>query len=453
MENITIAAISTPLGTGGISIIRMTGSRSLSILEKIFTTKGISVTDLEPRKMYLGNVHTKNFSDKSMAVFFKSPHSYTGEDMIEIHCHGGVKLAEGVLKELLKHGAEISSAGEFTKRAFLNGKISLDEAEGVIDLITSETDSQIRAGYNLVSGNLKSEIIFLQDTLTDILAKIEVSLDYPEEDLEEETLIDISKEINTIDTHLKKLHQTAHTGMVIKNGCRLVIMGKTNVGKSSLMNALLNFSRAIVTDIQGTTRDILEESFEYNGVKFILVDTAGIRESSDKVEQIGIELAKNATTSADVIIYVVDGTKPLDEKDKEMMSQIKEKKVICVVNKSDLPQIVDINYLKENFTTILEVSALQKTNIEDIKKHAYNMVIDGDVFENAVILTNVRHINIINQAIELLEQVKQAIDNHISLDLISLDIKGVWLKLGEITGTTDTEKIIDTIFSKFCVGK
>lgn len=452
MENKTIAAISTPLGTGGISIIRMSGKQSLAVLSKIFSCK-TNVSEFEPRRMYLGEVSTEYFKDKGMAVYFAAPYSYTGEDIVEIHCHGGVKIAEGVLKELLKHGAHLAEAGEFTKRAFLNGKVSLDEAEGVIDLITSESDSQIRAGYNLVAGKLKNKITEIQEKITEMLAKIEVSLDYPEEDLEEETTLDINKELQSVEEQLLNLYKTSSTGQVIKNGCRLVIVGKTNVGKSSLMNALLNYNRAIVTDIQGTTRDILEENFEYKGVKFILIDTAGIRESEDQVEQIGIERAKSALEYGDIIIYVLDGTRPLDSDDIEMMQSLAGRKVICVVNKSDLSQKIDTTKLKNAFTHVLEVSALEEKGIENIKQLAYDMVIDGDIAENALILTNIRHINIISESLQLIKNVKQALENNVSLDLLSLDIKAVWLKLGEITGTTDIEAIVDMVFSKFCVGK
>lgn len=453
MENKTIAAISTPFGRGGISIIRLTGSKSLKILSKIFTSNNINVMDFEARKMYLGKVTTKYFKDKAMAVYFAAPASYTGEDIVEIHCHGGVKIAEGVLTELVNHGAQLAEGGEFTKRAFLNGKISLDEAEGVIDLINSESDSQVRAGYNLLIGKLKNKINNLQEVITNMLAKIEVSLDYPDEDLEEQTTLDVGKELHIVESDLTKLLNTASTGQVIKNGCRLVIIGKTNVGKSSLMNALLNYNRAIVTDIQGTTRDILEETFEYKGVKFILTDTAGIRESKDAVEQIGIERAKGAVDYADIIIYVLDGTQDIDKDDYEMMDYLSNKHVICVVNKSDLAQKINIKQLESKFKNILKVSALTEKGIEKIKALAYNMVIDGEVIDSSVILTNIRHINIIKEGLQLIKDIKTAIKNNISLDLLAFDIKALWLKLGEITGTTDIEKIIDTVFSKFCVGK
>ena len=258
MEEKTICAISTPIGSGGISIIRLSGEKSIEIASKVFYTKNLSVANFEPNKLYLGSFNAKNFKDKCMCVYFKAPKSYTGEDVVEFQCHGGVRIANGIVAELIENGAVLAEAGEFTKRAFLNGKISLDEAEGVIDLINSETESQIKAGYELMQGSLRKTVLKLQKSITTILAKIEVSMDYPDEDLETGTIADTKKDLEGVEAELKNLLQTASSGMTIKNGCKLVILGKTNAGKSSLMNALLGFDRAIVTDIKGTTRDTLE---------------------------------------------------------------------------------------------------------------------------------------------------------------------------------------------------
>lgn len=453
MEENTICAISTPIGVGGISIIRISGKDAVMIADKLFVTNNnLSVSDFEPRKLYFGTVTTKNFQEKCLCVYFKAPASYTGEDIVEFQCHGGIKLAYGVLDECIASGAKLAEAGEFTKRAFLNGKLSLEQAEGVIDVINSESDSQIRAGYNLMQGRLKSSIDNIQSKLTDCLAKLEVSMDYPEEDLDEETKQDVSSELLDVKQCLSDLYATSSYGMCIKNGTKVVILGKTNVGKSSLMNAMLNFDRAIVTNIQGTTRDTLEESYEYKGVKFNIVDTAGIRESEDLVENIGIEKSKNSINVADIILFVVDGSKHIDNYDREIIKLLKNKNnVLLVVNKSDLKSCIEVSEIP--FENKIYVSAKNNDNITELKETIYSIVFDNNVKSDGVMLTNMRHINVIKEAIQLTNHAIDVAKSDINLDLISLDIKNIWLKLGEITGESGVEKIIDTIFSKFCVGK
>lgn len=452
MENKTICAISTPIGSGGISIIRLSGENALEIASKVFSCS-VPVLEFEPNKMYLGSFDAGNFKDKCFCVYFKAPKSYTGEHLVEFHCHGGVRLANGVVSALLNNGAEMAEAGEFTKRAFLNGKVSLDEAEGVIDLINSETESQIKAGYELMQGGLRKKVQELQKLLTTSLAKIEVSMDYPDEDLETGTTAETHAELKVLKEELQNLLNTSATGRTIKEGCKLVILGKTNVGKSSLMNALLCFDRAIVTDIQGTTRDILEESFEYKGVKFILVDTAGIRDAKDRVEQIGIEKAKEMLNVADVILYVVDGSKELDEEDEKLANTIKNKKTLAIINKCDLKTRANENILKEKFGEVFKISAKENQGIDTLKEKLYNMVIDSSALSSQVMLTNARHIHIVKQALSLTEQALNTINMGVTIDLLALDIKNIWLKLGEITGENNTESIIDEIFMKFCLGK
>ena len=452
MENRTICAISTPIGSGGISIIRLSGEKSLEIASKVFSCSQ-KVSDFEPNKMYLGSFDAGTFKDKCFSVYFKAPKSYTGEDLVEFHCHGGVRLANGIVSALLKNGAELAEAGEFTKRAFLNGKVSLDEAEGVIDLINSETESQIKAGYELMQGGLRKKVQELQKLLTTTLAKIEVSMDYPDEDLETGTTAESHAELKSLKEELEKLLKTSVTGKTIKEGCKLVILGKTNAGKSSLMNALLSFERAIVTDIQGTTRDILEESFEYKGVKFILVDTAGIREAKDKVEQIGIEKAKEMLNFADVVLYVVDGSKEMDFEDEKLASMVKGKRALAIINKCDLESKINESLLKDKFGEIFKISAKDNIGIDELKEKLYNMVIDSTALGSQVMLTNARHIHIVEQALNLTNKAIEAINMGVTIDLLDLDIKNIWLKLGEITGESNTEQIIDEIFMKFCLGK
>ncbi|MBO7218778.1 MAG: tRNA uridine-5-carboxymethylaminomethyl(34) synthesis GTPase MnmE [Clostridia bacterium] len=453
MEEKTIAAISTPMGVGGISIVRLSGSDSLNIANSVFTfrSKKTNIKNCEPRKMYLGSFKIGENEEECLMVYFKAPYSYTGEDLIEFQCHGGVVVTKKILETLLDNGATLASGGEFTKRAFLNGKLSLDEAEGVIDVINAESESELKAGYNLLKGNLNHEVVTIQNDIKDSLSKIEVALDYPEEDLEEETRIDIGATLHSVLDRLNKMLDTASTGRKIKDGTKVAIVGKPNAGKSSIMNALLNFERAIVTDIQGTTRDTLEETYIYKGVKFILIDTAGIRDTEDVVEKIGVKKAKDTIKSADVTLYIVDGSRELNEDDFNIINTLDDKNTIVIVNKSDLQQKVDEN--KVPFKNKISVSAISKNGIEKIKEKIFNFVIDENILSSDIIITNVRHLNSIKDAIKNVQESLSALEQNIGLDLVTVNIKNVWLALGEITGETDNEKIIDNIFAKFCVGK
>ena len=453
MDDKTIAAISTPMGVGGISIVRLSGKDALSIAEKVFTfvSKKTNTKNIEPRKMYLGKFSIDTYKEECLMVYFKAPYSYTGDDLIEFQCHGGVVVTKKILETLLNNGATLASGGEFTKRAFLNGKLSLDEAEGVIDVINAESESELKAGYNLLNGNLNHEVVDIQNDIKDALSKIEVALDYPEEDLEEETRIDLDKTLYSVLDRLNKMLETASTGRKIKDGTKIAIVGKPNAGKSSIMNALLNYDRAIVTDIQGTTRDTLEETYIYKGVKFVLIDTAGIRDTDDVVEKIGVKKAKDMIKSADVTLYIADGSRELNEDDFTIINTLNDKNTIVIVNKSDLEQ--KINEKEIPFKNKIEVSAISKKGIDSIKEKIFNFVIDENILASDIIITNVRHLNSIKDAIKNVEESISALKQNIGLDLVTVNIKNVWLSLGEITGETDNEKIIDNIFAKFCVGK
>ena len=446
-----VVAISTALGNGGISIVRMSGKSVVNIADKVFSCKGLLPSHFEPRKLYLGLFECGDIKDKCMCVYFKGPNSYTGEDLIEFHCHGGMKLTNMVVECLVSLGCEPAGKGEFSKLAFLNGKISLDEAEGIIDMINAESESELKAGYSLMKGNLHKVVTSMQDNLTELLAKLEVTLDYPEEDLEEETRADILVNLTNVKGILENLLSTTKMGRCIKDGLRILIYGKTNAGKSSLLNALLGYDRAIVTDIQGTTRDTLEEGYEYKGYKFILIDSAGIRESSDVVESIGIDKAKKELDSANVVLYMVDGTSQLDNEDENIINSLNGKNVILVVNKVDIGNIIDISKL--SFERSVNVSAVTGEGIDTLKEMLYSEVVSSGVGDG-VVLTNLRHVEALTRALEALEKSIESVEDEcVSLDLVSIDIKSVWLALGEITGNGDNEKIIDDIFSKFCVGK
>lgn len=450
MENRNIVAISTCLGNGGISIIRMSGSDVLNIASRVFFAK-TKVEDFEPRKMYLGTFKYKDISDKCLCVYFRSPYSYTGEDMIEFQCHGGITLTNKIYESLVDIGCTPASRGEFSKLAFLNGKISLDEAEGIIDLINAESESELKAGYNLMQGDLKSKVESMQNSLTELLAKIEVTLDYPEEDLEEETYTNIKKQLIIIKEKIENLLSTADFGRAIKDGTRILIFGKTNAGKSSLLNALLSYNRAIVTDIQGTTRDTIEETFLINGYKFVLIDTAGIREADNLVEKIGIERSKEMLKTADIVLFVIDGSLPLTDEDINISKPLSDKNTILCVNKSDLPKQADISILP--FKEVVNISCESGENIDLIKDKLYNFVTQKNTSNSSTIITNSRHIIALKESLENINKSIDGIDQFIDLSLIAIDIKNVWLNLGDITGNSDNEKIIDDIFSKFCVGK
>lgn len=442
----TICAIATPVGNGGISIIRISGPKSLDIASRIFSAKDFLKDSIEPRKLYLGRIVNGDFREHCLAVYFKAPNSYTGEDVVEFQCHGGTFVCNKVIDMCLDNGAKLAEPGEFSKRAFVNGKMSLDKAEGVVDIINAKTESEARAGFDLVNGELYKTVKKTQKELTDMLAEIEVSLDYPEQDIEYETAESINERLKVIRQNLNNLLETSKYGRVIKDGVNVVILGKPNVGKSSLMNALLNYDRAIVTEIAGTTRDTLQESYIYKDIKVNITDTAGLHDSDDVVEKIGIEKAKESINNADIILLVLDSSNKLSNEDKENLELVKDKKYFVIANKSDLKQELDFD------GEIIKISAKDKQGIDSIKEKIYNTIKDEMFVPSNIILTNKRHQIAVKEAIACIDT---ALNNmfSISLDCVSLDIKSAWQKLGEITGETTGEDIIDAIFSKFCLGK
>ena len=446
MNEDSIVAISTPIGNGGISIVRLSGNTCFSIADKMFTSKKQQPSSFEDRKLYLGTITTSQFKEKALCVIFKAPNSYTGENMVEFQCHGGVKIAQRILRECLQNGARMAKNGEFSMRAFLNGKMTLEETEGMIDMIQAKSDAEVRAGYALLNGELSKKTTVMQNELTDILADIEVSFDYPEQDMEYTTAQKTKQRLQQIVKDITSLLQTAHQGKIIKHGIQTLIVGKPNVGKSSLLNALLGEEKAIVTSIAGTTRDIVEDSYEYKGLRVELIDTAGIHETEDVVEKLGIDKAKKYINQADIILFVLDMSVPYTEKDEAIYQLIQNKKYIVVKNKQDT-KIWD-----KNFTHQVEISALKQQGISELKEKIYTYAQDTSVSQNEIILTNERHIACLQQAKQNVENALQTIDE-ISLDAISVDLHLAWEALGEITGTTANEEIITAIFSKYCLGK
>lgn len=443
----TIAAIATPPGKGGVAIIRMSGKNPLEIAEKLFTPVGkTKVADFQPYRMYPGRIDGGNFTDYGLCVYFKGPSSYTGEDVVEFQCHGGENVARGILRQTFRHGAKPADKGEFTKRAFLNGKLSLASAEGVADMINGESDAEVKAGFLLYSEKLTGKVRVLQDELKNVLAGIDVSVDYPEEDVEEQHVAELIPVLQKLKNEISVLTSDYAVGKKIKSGVTVSICGKPNTGKSSLLNKLLGYDKAIVSGVAGTTRDAVEGVLEIDGRKFNLYDTAGVRESADAIESIGIERAESIIRSADVAVFVADYSGVADEEDARVLEMIKDKPRIKVFNKIDLS--------KDETPTDADVhtSAVTGEGIETLKRLLYEKSF-GTRGEDAAFLIEERHFKALQRAKESLTKALLACKTAQPLDLIGIDVKESWDALGEITGETATEAIIEEIFSKFCVGK
>ncbi len=442
MNGDSIAAIATANGTGGVAIVRISGSDSLKIASRVFTPAGrVTVAGFSPRRMYAGNISAAGgITDFGMCVYFKAPNSFTGEDVVELHCHGGAELSRAVLRAVFAAGAQPAKAGEFTMRAFINGKLSLSAAEGMADMINGASTAEIRAGGLLYSGKLTAAAGEIQQSLTDILARIGADTDYPEEDLERSTLSQISKELSQALAKVSSLVNSYDGGKKIKHGVNVAICGKPNAGKSSLLNALLGYDKAIVSPTAGTTRDIVEGAVEIEGVRFNLYDTAGIRTSSDEVESIGIQRAMRTLTSADVALIVFEGTFGGVEEDilKDCTCP-----VIKVRNKTDLFG----GFGGED----IAVSALNGEGVEELKGMLAKLTIPSGGLHSAFVIEE-RHYKALSRAAESLQSAISAA-GVMPVDVISVDIQEAWSALGEITGETASEEIINTIFSKFCVGK
>lgn len=457
----TIAAIATATGVGGIGIIRMSGEKCFEVLKKIFLPKKgeidyEKVVGYTMKYGYIINPKTNEKIDEVIVSFFKAPRSYTAENMCEINSHGGTIIERKILEQCLENGANLAEPGEFTKRAFLNGRIDLSQAESVIDIINAKTEKEASASFEQLQGRLSKEIEAIQRDLLDILSDIEASIDYPEYDIEETTNEKALKVLNGIKEKLVKLENSFENGKILKEGVKTVIVGKPNAGKSSLLNNILKEDRAIVSDIAGTTRDTIEEFVNIDGIPLKIIDTAGIRNAKDDIEKIGVEKAIRLIQSADLIIAIFDITKPLEEEDYKILELIKNKKCIVLLNKCDLSQ--------ENAETILHISNLNKTAIkasmkdkiglEELYRTISEMFQKEEIdLNNEIIITNVRHKNQIHKAIETITGTTSRIEQRIPIDMIGISIREVLEDLGEITGNNVSEDIINTIFSKFCLGK
>jgi tRNA modification GTPase len=457
-ENDTIIALATPPGEGGIAILRISGEASISILEGIFYPKRkIAVREMESHKMYYGWIGDgKERIDEALVVIMRGPKSYTREDTVEIHCHGGIIPVRRILELCMKGGCRLAEPGEFTKRAFLNGRIDLAQAEAVMDLIQAKTDLAARSSVNQLEGHLSTRLKEVQERLLDMQALIEVNIDYPEEDVEEATLTQIHEEIDAMTKETKALLETADTGRIIREGLKTVIVGRPNVGKSSLLNALLRENRAIVTDVPGTTRDVLEEYMNIKGLLVRIIDTAGIRQTEDKVEAIGVSRSKESIEKADLILFIIDVTDELQDEDKEIFESIQDKKVVVVLNKIDAPAKISEEDV-ENWlpgVKVVTISAKELTGIDRLEDVIHRLVFQGELRHSSEIaITNARHKEALEKAVMSLKQALHTIDEGFPLDLLSIDLRDAWHAIGEITGQTVDEDIIDRIFSQFCLGK
>lgn len=452
----TIAAISTATGNGGIGIIRMSGKECFQILNKIFKPINAS-EEINGYTMKYGHImdENNNIIDEVLVSYFKAPKSYTTENMCEINSHGGFIVERRILEECLKNGAIMAEPGEFTKRAFLNGRIDLIQAESVIDLINSKSEKEAKASISQLEGNLSKNINEIKGNLLDLMADVEASIDYPEYDIEEVTNNKILSVINVIKIKLEKLSSSFKNGKFLREGIKTAIVGKPNAGKSSLLNNILNEERAIVSDKKGTTRDTIEEFVTINGISLKLIDTAGIRNTTDEIEKIGVEKSKKIIDNAELVIAIFDGSQALENEDYEILNLIGNKNAILLVNKMD---IVDgslvINELQKYNKDIIKISAKTGDGVEKLYDRIYEMYKINDIeLDDGEILTNIRHKGQIDEAIKSINAVKDTIDNHMPVDIIEIYLKQVLADLGKITGDDISEDIINEIFSKFCLGK
>lgn len=458
MYDNTIAAIATCLGNSGINIIRISGKKSIDVAQKIFVSKkGKNLIELKQRYLYYGHIidpENNKIIDEVLLTYMKKPYTYTKEDIVEINCHGGLISSKKILELILRNGCRLAERGEFTKRAFLNGRIDLIQAEAVMDIISSKTDTSHEISINQLEGRLSKEINKLIKEIMRLIANIEVNIDFPEYDEEQVTIDEIKKTSIEINKKLEDLIKTSETGKIYREGIKTVILGKPNVGKSSLMNFLLDENRAIVTEIPGTTRDTIEEYVNIEGIPLRIIDTAGIRETNDKVEKIGVEKALDKLRNSDLIIMVFDASKKLEEEDRKIVEYIGNRKAIYLKNKTDLKEVLDLTDYPEINRNIIDVSIKNNEGLEKIVNKIKDMFFKGIInVENDLIINNMRHKNLLIKSKNNLEEVIDSIKNNMPVEFLEIDLKNCMENLGEIVGKSVTDDLVDKIFNEFCIGK
>lgn len=455
----TIAAISTAVGEAGIGIVRMSGGESISIGKEVFRAgNNEKVKEIDNKRLTYGHIvdGEGGIVDEVLIAFMEEPKTYTRENMVEIYCHGGIISVRKVLELLIKTGARIAERGEFTKRAFLNGRLDLSQAEAVIDIIRSKTGESFEVSMDQLEGSLSKEVSRMREKLLEMIAHVEVSIDFPDEDVEELTYENLKEDAVELESNIDKLLSTANRGKILRDGISTVILGKPNVGKSSLLNAILKENRAIVTDIPGTTRDIIEEFVNIDGIPLKIIDTAGIRDTEDTVEKIGVDRAKDSIEKSDLIIGVFDVSEEFTEEDRNIIELLKDKKSIVLLNKIDISTENKKVFLKEleGIDHIIETSIIENVGVSTLEEDIKDLFYQGDLnIESDTVVTNIRHQSQLEKARDNIKSAIVDMEMDIPLDCIEIDLRNAWEDLGEISGDTIGEDILDKIFEDFCIGK
>jgi len=458
VENDTIAAISTPIGEGAIAIVRLSGPEAIRICDKIYRGSKPLVA-VDSHTIHYGKIidpQTGKTAEEVMVTVMRAPKTFTREDVVEINCHGGLVSVNRVLELVLNAGARLAEPGEFTKRAFLNGRIDLSQAEAVMDLIRAKTDRAMGVALDQMEGRLSKLVRNLRQTLLEIIASVEVNIDYPEYDAEEVTHDLLIRQASDVKAAIESLLETARQGKILREGLSTAIIGRPNVGKSSLLNTLVHESKAIVTDIPGTTRDIIEEYVNVRGVPLRLIDTAGIRETEDIVERIGVERSRKALKEADLVLLLLNNSEPLTEEDKRLFEAIEGMDAIIIVNKTDLPAALPLDEVKQlaNGRPVITTSLINEEGIEQLEEAIAKLFFQtGIESRDLTYVTNARHIALLNQALQSINDAIDAVQAGLPIDMAQIDIRKTWELLGEIVGDTVSESLIDQLFSQFCLGK